>query len=82
MPNHPNRGPKGPSSNPSPEQIRAAREAAGLSQAAAGALLHSTCRVWQQWEYGARRMHPAFWELFQLKVERGERSYPDRPQHE
>lgn len=67
--------------SPTPSEIRAAREAAGLSQAAAGALLHSTCRVWQQWEYGARRMHPAFWELFRLKVERGERSYPDRPPH-
>ena len=43
------------------------REAAGLSQTAAGALLHTTCRTWQQWEAGDRRMHPAFWELFLLK---------------
>lgn len=69
MPNHPNRGPKGPSSNPTPAEVRAAREAAGLSQTAAGELLHTTCRTWQQWESGDRRMHPAFWELFRLKAQ-------------
>ena len=37
MPNHPNRGPKGPSANPAPAEVRAAREAAGLSQTAAAA---------------------------------------------
>ena len=70
MPNHPNRGPKGPASNPSRAEILAAREAAGLSQTAAALQLHTTCRVWQQWEAGDRRMHPAFWELFHLKVQR------------
>ena len=66
---HPNRSRvAGPASNPSPEQIRAARELAGLTQTAAACLLHSTCRVWQQWEAGDRRMHPAFWELFRLKA--------------
>lgn len=68
MSNHPNRGPKGPSANPTPAEVRAAREAAGLSQTAAGALVHTTCRTWQQWEAGDRRMHPAFWELFRLKT--------------
>ena len=53
--------------NPSPAEIRAARLTAGLTQTAAGALLYTTCRVWQQWEAGDRRMHPAFWELFNLK---------------
>lgn len=58
-----------PNSRPEPEPavIRATREAAGLSQTAAGALVHTTCRTWQQWEAGDRRMHPAFWELFLLK---------------
>jgi len=68
MPNHPNRGPQGPSSNPATTEIRAARESAGISQTAAAALLHTTCRTWQQWEAGDRRMHPAFWELFLLKT--------------
>jgi len=62
-----NRGPKGPKSNPEPAEVRAAREAAGLSQTAAGALVHTSCRTWQQWEAGDRRMHPAFWELFRIK---------------
>ncbi|HJV73152.1 MAG TPA: helix-turn-helix domain-containing protein [Noviherbaspirillum sp.] len=68
MSNHPNRGPQGPSSNPAPAEILAARKAAGLSQTAAATLLHTTCRTWQQWEAGDRRMHPAFWELFRRKV--------------
>jgi len=69
MSNHPNRSRGGsPSRNPAPEEIRAAREAAGISQTAAGALVHTTCRTWQQWEAGDRRMHPAFFELFSIKV--------------
>lgn len=67
MANHPNRGAKGPSSNPSPEEIRAAREAAGLSQSGAAALIHSTLRTWQDWEAGKARMHPGLWELFRIK---------------
>ena len=69
MPNHPNRSRAASAArNPTPEEIRAAREAAGLSQTAAGALVHTTCRTWQQWEAGDRRMHPAFFELFSIKV--------------
>lgn len=60
MPNHPNRGPKGPSANPLPEQVRAARDACGLSQAAAAALIHCPLRWWREWEVGNRKMHPAF----------------------
>lgn len=29
--------------------------------------VHTTRRVWQQWEAGDRKMHPAFWELFRIK---------------
>jgi DNA-binding transcriptional regulator YiaG len=70
MSNHPNRskGPKGPAANPTPEEIKAAREAAGLSQSAAGALVYRSLRNWQQWEGGERRMDPALWELFRLKA--------------
>lgn len=53
--------------SPKPEAIRAARAAAGLTQAQAGALIYSTMRTWQDWEAGARRMHPALFELFLLK---------------
>jgi len=68
---HPNRGPKGPSANPAPEAIRAAREAAGLTQTQAGELIHGTLRTWQDWEAGHRRMHPGLWELFGIKVREG-----------
>lgn len=54
--------------NPRPTEIRAARENAGLTANAAAMMLHTTTRVWQQWEAGDRRMHPAFWELFRIKV--------------
>lgn len=74
MANHPNRSARGSGSeNPSPAEIRAARESAGLTQTEAGRLVHTTCRTWQQWEAeegadGHRRMHPAFWELFLIKL--------------
>jgi hypothetical protein len=73
MANHPNRSGRGDSRNPKPKEIIALRLDAGLSQAAAAELIHTVCRTWQQWEaeegtQGHRRMHPAFWELFKIKV--------------
>lgn len=69
MTSHPNRSRGGsPSRNPAPDEIRAAREAAGLSQTEAAALIHCALRGWQEWEAGNRRMHPAFWELWRIKV--------------
>jgi putative transcriptional regulator len=53
---------------PTPDEIRTARERAGLTQTEAGLLVHSPLRSWQHWELGERRMHPAFWELFRIKV--------------
>ena len=64
----PNRGPKGPQSNPTPAEVRAARELTGLTQTAAASLVYSTCRAWQKWESGEARMHPAMFELFALKM--------------
>ena len=55
-------------SNPSPSEIRQDREAAGLSQSAAAALISSTLRTWQDWEAGKARMHPGLWELFNIKI--------------
>lgn len=73
MSNYPNRGQKGPSSTPTAGEVRSAREAAGLTQTQAAALVHGTLRAWQGWEApegepAARRMHPGLWELFQLKT--------------
>lgn len=69
--NHPNRGRDHPSRNPTPAEIRDMREAAQLTQKDAGLLIHTTGRTWQQWEAGDRRMHPAFWELFRIKLKKG-----------
>lgn len=57
--------------NPTPAEVRAAREAAGLTQTQAGELIYCSLRGWQGWESGARAMHPAFWELFRRKLLRG-----------
>lgn len=54
--------------NPLKKDIKAAREGAGLTQANAASLLRCTLNAWQKWEYGERKMHPAFWELFQIKT--------------
>lgn len=53
---------------PSHEEIRSAREAAGLTQTQAAELVHSKLRTWQQWEAGDNRMHPGLWELFMIKT--------------
>ena len=70
MANHQNRNRRrsNPAANPTPEEIRAAREAAGLTQTEAAAIIYCTLRAWQDWEAGARRMHPAFWELWRIKA--------------
>lgn len=56
--------------SPTPDAIRAARAAAGLTQTQAAALIYCTLRGWQDWEAGKRAMHPAFFELFLLKAAR------------
>lgn len=52
--------------NPTPDQIRAARLATGLTQAQAGELIMCSTRAWERWEQGARKMHPAFFDYFLL----------------
>ena len=54
-----------------PSEIREARQAAGLSQTAAAALIHCSRSSWAEWEGGVSKMHPAFWELFQIKSTTG-----------
>jgi DNA (cytosine-5)-methyltransferase 1 len=58
--------------HPTPEEIRAKRKLAGLTQKSAAELLHVNVRVWQQWEYAEAKMHPAFWELFKIKNKIGD----------
>ena len=69
MANHPNRGPiRTAASTPTTVEIRDARIAADVTQAQAADYVRTSIRAWQQWEAGDRRMHPAFFELFQLKA--------------
>jgi DNA-binding transcriptional regulator YiaG len=75
MTNHPNRSKHAQRAQPTPDEVRAARERAGLTQTQAAALVHTSLRAWQQWEAeagteGHRAMHPAFWELFTIKTMR------------
>lgn len=55
--------------SPAPARIRAARETAGLTQSAAGALVNAALRTWQQWEAGDRAMPATAWELFLLRAD-------------
>jgi DNA-binding transcriptional regulator YiaG len=56
-------------SNPDPFDIRKARANAGITQKKAAEMMHTSIRAYQQWEAGDRAMHPAFWELFLIKLE-------------
>lgn len=69
MSNHPNRSKESPARNPKPREVVEAREAAGLTQSQAAAIVYVTLSGWQRWEQGERAMHPAFWELFRLKTQ-------------
>jgi DNA-binding transcriptional regulator YiaG len=59
--------------NPSPLKIKQARMEAGLTQAQAATLIYKGLRTWQGWETaeslpGHRKMDPAFFELFLIKI--------------
>lgn len=53
---------------PTSDEVKKARELAGLTQDEAGKLLHVGWKYWQQWEYGKRNMPPSKWELFLIKT--------------
>jgi DNA-binding XRE family transcriptional regulator len=50
---------------PNPTEIRAARLAAGLTQAQAAAIIHKTYRAWMEWEAGNRALDPVLWHVWQ-----------------
>ena len=52
---------------PTAEQVTAARQAAGLTQAKSAQLVHVAIRTWKQYEAGDRTPHVALWELYLLK---------------
>lgn len=49
-------------------QLFQARKALDITQSQAADVIHVSKRTWQQWEMGQRKMHPAFWELFKIKM--------------
>jgi len=54
-----------PMKSPKPEEIKEAREAAGLTQSqAAEKIFSKSYRSWQDYERGQRGMHPAIWWCF------------------
>jgi putative transcriptional regulator len=54
------------SANPTPAEVKAAREMTGLSQREAGRLIFRSLRTWQNWEFGERAMPPDSFALFLL----------------
>lgn len=69
MSNHPNRSKTSTAvKSPKPAAIKAAREAALLTQTDAAKLIYVTLSAWARWESGERDMHPAFWELWEIKA--------------
>lgn len=53
---------------PTPDDIRAARDAAGLTLKASAGLVHVDLRSWQRWEAGDREMPGAAWDLYRLRT--------------
>lgn len=62
--------------SPQPEEVKALRvgvqDAQGMNiteaQDYCAGELWTSRRAWQQWETGDRTMHPAFWELANIKL--------------
>lgn len=57
------------------KELTLARKALNLTQHQAAEVLYVSQRTWQQWESGARKMHPAFWELFTMKTQYQPKKY-------
>lgn len=70
MTNHPNRSKAPtPGANPTPEQIRQERLAAGLTQRQSADLIWSSTHAWEQWEGGTRRMPYVTWWAYLRRIE-------------
>jgi len=53
---------------PTPEEIRKARQKAGLTQTEAAEKVWMSLRAWQDWEAGKRTMLPAVFWAFQQRT--------------
>lgn len=72
MANHPNRSTwRCAIAPPSPQEVRASREAVGLTQAQAAEIAGlASSKRWQEYEAGERRPAAATWELWLLRTDR------------
>ncbi len=68
MTTHPNRnrGNRTLGQNPTPEEVRVAREISGLTAKQAGLAVFRSLRTWQSWEMGERSMPADSFCLFLL----------------
>lgn len=57
--------------SPAPDEIKAARVEAGLSQERAADSLRVATRTWTRWEYGATAMHPLLWAEWREAIKGG-----------
>lgn len=55
------------SNSPTPQEIKQAREQAGLTQTEAAVMVGRTLPTWQRWEYG-KPVDMACWENFLAKT--------------
>lgn len=55
--------------NPTPAEIKAWRESAGLTQAQAAALIGYSVQAWEHWEQGRYRMRPLLFDLARKSVQ-------------
>lgn len=65
MANHPNRNRGASGTVPTPEEVKTAR--GELTQVEAAGMIYTTGVRWSNYESGHARMHPAAWELFNIK---------------
>ena len=67
MTTHQNRGRLEVALSPSAPEIRAARDALGITQAEAASRALVSTRAWIKWESGERPISGAAWALFRLR---------------
>ena len=63
--------------NPAPEEIKAARTAAGHTQTEAADLIGYTVRAWQMWEAGQRLMRRSTFDLYLSRAGKSRRKQKD-----
>ena len=62
---------------PSKDEISSLRKSVGVSQDDAAKMLRSCRNTYIKWESGRNKMHPAIFELFQLKIAAYRMAHPD-----